>query len=198
MGITATSALLHWNYFLALESDLARLSRFVEFNEGNFDTYSIEMVHLLLATCSEVDVVMKQLCEMQPTHAHESNMDEYRALLANLADPALSNVRVSMSRFGLELTPWANWSNDENPDWWRDHNKVKHTRAKHYQRANLKNVLNAVSGLFVALIFHYRDEGEVRALIPAPQLLMAPRELINQAHTLGGETGLFYDRAGAS
>jgi len=55
MAITQQPTLLHWNYFLALEADLGTLSRFVEFAEDNFATYSIEQVHLFLAAASEVD-----------------------------------------------------------------------------------------------------------------------------------------------
>lgn len=38
---------LHWNYFLALERDLEVLSRYVEFANRNYKTYSIELAHLL-------------------------------------------------------------------------------------------------------------------------------------------------------
>ena len=55
--------LIHWSYFLALEEDIQRLSRFVEFNSNNFATFSLEMSHILLASSSEVDVVLKMLCK---------------------------------------------------------------------------------------------------------------------------------------
>jgi len=50
---------IHWAYFLALEEDLHRLSRFVEISESNFSTHSIECARLLLASCSEAEVVLK-------------------------------------------------------------------------------------------------------------------------------------------
>jgi len=61
--IKTGETLLHWNYFLALESDLERVSRYIEFDKANFKTYSIELAHLLLAASSEVDVVAKTLCQ---------------------------------------------------------------------------------------------------------------------------------------
>ena len=54
MGIQSGRVFLHWNYYIALEQDLAKLSRYIEFAEGNFSTYSIELAHLLLAASSEV------------------------------------------------------------------------------------------------------------------------------------------------
>ena len=43
-------SLLHWNYFLVIEEDLGRLSRYVEFNLANNKTYSIEMARILMAS----------------------------------------------------------------------------------------------------------------------------------------------------
>lgn len=52
MAIQETQSILHWNYFLALELDVERLARFVEFTGSNFATYSIEMAHLFIAAAS--------------------------------------------------------------------------------------------------------------------------------------------------
>lgn len=60
--ITFKTTMLHWNYFLAIEKDLENLSRYIEFDESNLKTYSIELTHILFSASSEVDVVMKQLC----------------------------------------------------------------------------------------------------------------------------------------
>jgi hypothetical protein len=50
----------HYDYFLALEADLVRLTRYIEFNKQNFKAYSIEIMHLLFAVSSEVEVMLKQ------------------------------------------------------------------------------------------------------------------------------------------
>ena len=62
MTINVTGGKVHWNYLIALERDLEVASRYVEFCQRNFDVYSIEFAHLLLAAASEVDVVAKLLC----------------------------------------------------------------------------------------------------------------------------------------
>lgn len=53
----------YWQHFLALEADFAGTSRFVEFAQQNFATFSIEYAKLLLAIGSEVDVLCKIVCE---------------------------------------------------------------------------------------------------------------------------------------
>jgi hypothetical protein len=193
MTINTTRALSHWNYFLALEADLVELSRFVEFTADNYNTYSIELAHLLLASASEVDVVLKQLCALLTPGTQAENIENYRRALMPI-EPGFACTAVTVPRFGLELTPWINWQDDRSPEWWGDHNKVKHERGAHFPRANLKNVLNAMGGLFISLMFYYRAQVDIESLMPAPQLFMAPRELANLAHTFGGQTGLFFKR----
>ena len=39
----------YWNYFLAIEQDMEKLSRYIEFTDDNFPTYSIELTYLLLS-----------------------------------------------------------------------------------------------------------------------------------------------------
>ena len=191
MAITERESLSYWNYFLALEADLERLSRFVEFTSVNFQTYSLEMARLLLTGASEVDVVAKHYCSLLSAERAE-NINHYRQIIG----PQIrgrETTTVFMPRYGLELTPWGSWKDDTAPDWWTDHNKVKHQRRLYYDRANLKNVLNALGGLFLLLVWFYRNQPEIRRLVPAPSLFSAPPEVIKRAHFHDGETGLYYD-----
>ena len=142
MAIKATKAKVHWNYFLALESDMELLARYIEFSEPNMGTYSIELAHLLLAASSEVDVVAKLLCRRVDSEAQRRNINEYRAILVDQI-PAVTTLQVFVPRYGLTLTPWDNWSADDTPDWWRSYNSVKHERDACFDQATLKNALNS-------------------------------------------------------
>ena len=56
------------------------------------------------------------------------------------------------------MKPFANLSNptlkQKIPDWWNGYNKVKHNMDTEFNKANLKNVLNALAALFI-LVDHY-------------------------------------------
>ena len=147
----------HWNYFLALEDDLAKVSRYIEFTESNYDTYSIELAHLLLAAASEVDVVLKTLCnEVSPEISH-SGINKYRETI-QAKQSYLIGEFCTIPRYGLKLTPWVEWDKNStsNPIWWRSYNKVKHHRDSDFKKANLKNVLNAMAGLALANLYLQR------------------------------------------
>jgi|LDZT01.1.fsa_nt_gi hypothetical protein len=152
-----TISLLHWNYFLALESDLSDLSRYIEFTSANFDTYSIELAHLLLASASEVDVKLKELCYHLDHHMKVKNIDDYRRVIKDNL-PEFLDEKVYIPRYNISFTPWLEWKSDSNPEWWGSYNNVKHERNKFFSDANLKNVIHSMGGLFVAENYFYMME----------------------------------------
>jgi len=168
MGIQHAGNDPHWNYFLALEDDFTRLSRWVEFASQNEATYSIEIARLLMTAAAETDVIAKLVCAKVDAKAKADKINRYQAILVD-AYPDLPAARVHLPRFGLTLTPWSEWSAPKSPPlWWTANNKVKHHRQSNFADANLKNALNAAGGLLLLLALHYN--GVVRRLSPAPTL----------------------------
>jgi len=170
LGITASPAKVHWNYFLALERDAEKLSRYVEFCAPNYPTYSIEIAHLLFAAASEVDVVAKLLCELSAPAAPRANINDYKAALLPVITE-LPNAEVFIPRYGLSFKPWSNWSGVQNPLWWRSYNNVKHKRDAHFEQATLKNALNALGALLVLTVHYY-----ARKLAAQPNQILAPKQ----------------------
>ena len=153
MGIKTFKRNIHWDYYIALENDIKTLSRYIEFDKTNFKVHSIELSRLLLTASAEVDVVLKELCKLIAPDIKAENIYGYKKVVKDKL-PALIDISVECPLYGLSLTPWSSWKSEGNPEWWRSYNKVKHERGNNYKRANLKNVLNSVAGLFVAVI-HY-------------------------------------------
>ncbi len=150
--IAASPKNIHLDYYLTLESDLERISRYIEFHEFNFGTFSIELAHQLLSSSSEVDVVMKQLCHFLSPDSKANNINDYKKIVKAHA-PEIISMPVVSEKFRLKLTPWENWHSDSNPDWWGSYNNVKHERGKYFNEANLKNLLNSIAELLVINIF---------------------------------------------
>ncbi|MGB8339649.1 MAG: hypothetical protein WCD07_10565 [Burkholderiales bacterium] len=137
----------HWRYFLALEQDVERTTRFVEPHPSNYKTYSIEFARLIISACSEVDVVAKVLCEAIDPSAPATNMDQYRAVI-HKRYPRIHEALVEVPRFGLAMEPWKEWGGAANPGWWKDHQLVKHQRHKHFAQADLEHCIVSAAGLF--------------------------------------------------
>ncbi len=154
----------HWRYFLALEQDVERTTRFVEPHVSNYRAFSIEFARLILSTCSEVDVVAKVICAAIAPTEKAGNMDDYRRLIQG-AYPKLHTMIVTVPRFGLAVEPWKEWGTQTNPGWWKDHQLVKHRRHEYFHLADLEHCLVSAAGLFSLTL--YLCHTQVIALEPS-------------------------------
>ena len=160
----------HWNYLLSIEDELERISRYVEFDERNFDCFSIEIARVLMASAAETDVVCKQLCKKLNPASKADSINQYRDEI-QATYPNIPTFGVWLPRYGLTLQPWDNWKNNEVPLWWTAHNKVKHHRDSEFHQGNLKNALNSVAGLLVMVLYLYREKAISGELSPSPTVL---------------------------
>ena len=156
-------------HFLALEADFAATSRYVEFAQQNFATFSIEYAKLLLAIGSEVDVLCKIICEKIDSAAKRDNIDDFRTCITSHCK--IEAEKVLVRRYNLSFKPWNLWSHGKNPAWWRSYNNVKHHRDTHFNEANLENCANAISGLFVVVLYCHKAEKSTESLEPYPILV---------------------------
>ncbi|MDX2072734.1 MAG: hypothetical protein SFX19_00015 [Alphaproteobacteria bacterium] len=154
---------IHWNYYLSIEADLIKLSRYIEVHPNNYKSYSIEIARLLMATCAEIDVLKKQI-------AAQENQKEIRDVVI-AKYPKLAEFVVSMPRFNLSFVPWEAWKDsNQAPSWWDAYGKVKHHRHTDFPSASLGNLLNAVAGLFLLCLHFYQEDARNGGLTPHPEL----------------------------
>lgn len=159
----------YWEYFLALDADLEQAARFVALESANLSSYSIELAHLLLSACSEIDVVAKALCAQIAPQEKRENIDNYRIVITK-EYPKFPTFKAAIPRYGLEFQPWEDWQLGENPAWWQNYNNIKHKRTKHFTEANLKNSLDALAGLFLLILYYYQPALYDHKLLPWPNL----------------------------
>lgn len=152
----------YWSYYLAIESQLENISRYIEFSDSNQQTYSIELARILLSSSSEVDVLMKRLCKLIDPSSTASSINEYKDFI-RLHCPGFTNEAVFINRFGLKMQPWSNWQSNTNPDWWTRYNKVKHHRDTEFCRANLKNAIHSVAALHILVVYYYKYDFSFRS-----------------------------------
>lgn len=148
------SANHHWDYFQALEEDVLGLTRFIHFAPENLEVYSIELARLLMASTQEVDVLLKKICAGNGDKSE--NEKGYRNFFRKGQKPydRFPTIIISIHRYGLTFQPFGAWANDKTPEWWTANNKVKHERHTLFSRASLSNVLQSLSGLLIANVYH--------------------------------------------
>lgn len=152
----------HWDYYAVLERDFLATERYISFDlgdnytyqsngvtdYGNSMAYSTEFIKQYQAICSEIDVIMKSICT-EFDNNNTSKMPEYtNEILQHWT--AISQQEVTMKN--IKLIPFKDWTSAPNynpPHWWKPYNDVKHERLSNMKFANLKNVLNALAGLYI-------------------------------------------------
>lgn len=188
MGIVQTAYNHHWEYFLALEDDLARIGRFVQFSTDNYGTYSIELARLLLASCAEVDAVLRELCsKIAPGQTYDKMPSRFSPISNKLKMFIKFEARIP--RFGLTLHPFEDWTANNSPAWWTAYNKIKHRGEDGFESATLKHTLNSITALFIATIYLNRNDENSCFLEPRPQLLRTP-DMLGIGRILASEQGL--------
>ena len=156
----------HWDYFLAIEADLANCARYIDFtNDDNMKAHSIEFAQLILRSCAEIDVVGRSL----------TDIDKGKWLALRCQFPNMASRKIAIPRYELTFIPWKSWqSNDANakPEWWTAYENIKHDREANSTDANLKNALTAVAGLLVIVLERFE-----KLQIPSLTIDLAPRIL---------------------
>lgn len=163
----------YWNYYLELEQQFLNTSKYVEICKNNFNTYSIEYLKLFQTICSEVDVLAQAIAlnANQALKQNDVNTISKWGYYVEHYYPDITSFRVNIK--DMIIVPFANWKHElsrnkkgalvmklsdgsRNPNWWIEHNKVKHQRvilckdneSFNYSKANLKNVLYSSAGLY--------------------------------------------------
>lgn len=175
----------HFKYFLLLEKDFEATLRYVELDKRNEKVFSVEYLRLFLTVCAEVEVVCKQVCSaIQPDHdVSRTDFTELTQIITSNF-PKISETEITVLRSKESIFPFKGWGKprkhgkDEElritlPSWWNDYNLTKHKRDKNFDKASLKNVLQSLAGLYVLLLYWYRQTSESSdvALPDYPNLL---------------------------
>lgn len=162
MGIFYETSNIHWNYYLAIESDFEKVSRYIEFTEANNHTFSIELARIIMAGTQEIDGIMKKICKLLKPSSDPQNIKQYREIVKESLPVIIEEV-VQISRFRMSSQPWINWQSDgddNSPDWWKANNNIKHNRTENFEDANLQNAYNCVGALLIITLHYYKLEAE--------------------------------------
>lgn len=170
---------LYWDYYMALDKDFADLERYIAFDLGdnyrydgstsdnpmNSTVYSTEFVKQYQAICSEIDVILEEICrELGYNKKDDMKMPDYAEWILRKW-PEIKDQEVEFKK--IKLKPFINWrakTKDQDysapADWWPKYNKVKHKRSEFFNQANLKNTLNALAALYILEQYYVRYIGQ--------------------------------------
>ena len=162
----------HWNYYMALEKDFLGIERYLTFDLGDNNSYdekkkikyfgnskafSVEFIKQYQTICSEVDVIFKTICKDLKNEDAKEMEDYTKTILANTYWSGVVSQKVLMR--DVKLQPFFGWQNEPYKaiSWWSTYNYVKHRRLNNFGNANLKNVINALAGLYILEMYYLKS-----------------------------------------
>lgn len=146
--------------FLLIQEDILRLFQFIEPSDINLQTYSFRIHELYMRICIEIEANFKAIFDENKYSKPERNwniidykkinkthhLDEYKVTF-----PIWSGTR-------NVFQPFIEWQFGDSLSWYKDYNACKHNRANEMPKANLGNLLNSFSALFVLLSSQFYTE----------------------------------------
>ena len=129
--------------------DFERLFEFIEPHTSNENVFSHRIYELLLRTCTEVESCCKGILIANGHSAKD--MNDYKKIEQATH---LSGYTVRYSNWFPSpyfVQPFAGWATGGSLSWYKAYNDVKHNRWQNFALANLKNLLEAISGLLCVI-----------------------------------------------
>jgi hypothetical protein len=159
--------------FLLIQKDLQKLFDYVEPADKNLGCYSYRIHELHMRTCIEVEANCKAiLTENGYVRSGDLNMGDYKKIEKT---HRLSGYQIKAPFWhGTQnvRTPYSAWQSGGALSWYDAYNAAKHDRHNEFVRANLENLLNAVSGLVALLSAQFCREdfspGDVLLALSGP------------------------------
>ena len=150
---------IFWKQYILLEKELLKTDDYVTIDKDNYKTFSAHYIYLFLNICSEIDSMAYEYCKYIDKSGKCKQINIVHKLCKIVeSDPSIQNVAVKTKYPYSKITfvPFQKFDENKSASWWQDYNKVKHNRADtpekgipNYQLANLKNVMYAISALYI-------------------------------------------------
>ncbi|MDD5326291.1 MAG: hypothetical protein PHY02_00570 [Phycisphaerae bacterium] len=155
------------NWFTDAEKNLYDFLEFVPYCDEHKNVWSPRLVTIFLDVCSQLDSLW--LWEMEknkikPIKGKNPYIVDY---FTHFGSDIASKWAVFWGESGKKVQPFSPWSSltaseftkaiwnrrkDLELEWWKAYQKVKHNRIKNQEKAKLKYVVEALCGLFLAII----------------------------------------------
>lgn len=180
----------YWFKYKDLENKVIELSYMTHFNDDQLKVYSFHIADLILQIASEYESIIIDLFQICPTeNKNVSSLGEKLLSIAKefeLEKKELKVVHPNMyfkHRFNLFYAPLGYKDGGED-DIYKNYNSIKHHRTKNFKKANIKNLILALSALYTLLLFYYSySDGDAESF----------KSEIFEAKTAGPAIGIMLD-----
>lgn len=147
--------------FLLIQSDIQKLFEYIEPSDQNETTYSYRVHELYIRVCIEIEANCKAILRENGYFKKGNwNMSDYCLIekTHKLSGYEVLLPRWDGSRF-CRYTPFSKWATEDKAlPWYNLYHEVKHDIHSNFKHANIKNLVEATSGLVALLSAQFLSE----------------------------------------
>ncbi|MBR3233325.1 hypothetical protein IKG12_00470 [Candidatus Saccharibacteria bacterium] len=151
----------YWFKYKNIESKVIELSYMTHFDDNQLKVYSFHIADLILQIASEYESIIVDLFQICSTgNKKASSLGEKLLYIAKEFELEKKELRVAHSnmyfehRFNSFYAPLG-YKDGGKDDIYKNYNSIKHHRTKNLKKANIKNLILALSALYILLLFYY-------------------------------------------
>lgn len=146
--------------FLIIQKDIQNLFEYIEPSDINLKTYSYRIHELYMRVCIEVEANFKAIFKENIYSKDEKkwNINDYKKINKTHHLDAYKAIFPIWDGVHNEFSPFKVWETNGILSWYRDYNLCKHDRHTQKYLANLENLLNAFTALFILLTSQFNRE----------------------------------------
>lgn len=157
-----------WNYYLYLEEDFIKLTRYISIHSNNYKAFSDEIHKQLLSVAMEFENINKEISKELGNELDERcNIIGFGKWLFNstinykdiIIEIKFSKENLILNPFKKEEFEEKDGKKTEQMPWWRAYNKIKHNRYESYFDVNFEHLLNALAALLYCEMYLVREIG---------------------------------------
>ncbi|MCQ4190071.1 hypothetical protein [Methylocystis suflitae] len=147
--------------YIIIQKDLEKIFDYIEPSDECLNAYSYRIHELLMRTCIEIEANFKAIFAENTfglAKGRHPTIDVYRKI--NVTHH-LSSYRAALPIWNggqKEFCPFAGWSTGTPLPWYQAYNASKHDRHEEFKRANMQQLLNAVTALLIVLTSQFGAE----------------------------------------
>lgn len=179
--VDRSAAETHWEYFLGLEDDLMRSSRYVDMVAAQRKVHSQFFTQIFITSCTEFEAVCKTVASEVGSRGL-GGIADIKEFLSPI-HKSLSQAETYLLRGGLRVKPFSEWAEEDGKlRWWTEYGFIKHARHTKPKLGCLENALCAMSALFVVNLVLANTTNQYERLAPSRFFVLSQIE--GDAHPL--------------
>lgn len=143
-----------WDKYKVIEKDFIDASKYVTFNEANYDTVSEFFDNEIVLLGSEIEKTVKFIAK-KASEKKPGNISEYKEVLLKTF-PNIKSYIILFMGTNISIKPFGDWEEEKKLFWWDIYGDVKHGLNSENSKPTMKIALYMLGAYYLLLrLSHY-------------------------------------------